>query len=134
MSTTLNFTETLFVQHCARCQMAFGMPMTFESARRDDHQTWYCPSGHSQSYTGKSDEERAKARVVELERQLASRRDDVRVQRERTEAVTRTLTATKGQLTRAKRRAEKGVCQHCSRHFVNVERHMSSQHADLVQR
>ena len=133
MTMTMNYTDSLCVLDCASCGLKFGMSADFERRRRNDHGDFYCPSGHINVFSGKTDEERAKAKVAELERRLASRAEDVRIARMQRDDATRSLTATKGALTRVRKRAEKGVCQHCNRHFVNVERHVAGQHAELVQ-
>jgi len=44
-----------------------------------------------------------------------------------------TLTsATKGQLTKARKRADRGVCQHCHRSFVDVARHVATKHPSVL--
>ena len=56
---------------CANCGMAFAMTKDKAGRLRQSHNTFYCPSGHPQSFTAKTDaervEERLRARVSELE-------------------------------------------------------------------
>ena len=124
--STLTYTNNLIVVECCTCGMDFAMPTGFDRRRHDDHDWFYCPAGHKQHYTGPSDAERAKQRAERLERQLANREEDVRAARA-------SLIATKGHLTRAKKRADNGVCQHCNRSFRNVADHVRTQHPDAVQ-
>lgn len=47
-------------------------------------------------------------------------------------AAQRALRATKGRLTKTKKRIANGVCPCCNRHFVNLERHMTGKHPDYT--
>lgn len=40
---------------CCMCHMPFTMTKEFNTKLRRCHNTFYCPAGHGQSYTGKSD-------------------------------------------------------------------------------
>ncbi len=42
---------------CFRCGIRFGLPSQYQTNRVDDKDIWYCPNGHSQSYTGKTTRE-----------------------------------------------------------------------------
>jgi hypothetical protein len=121
----LTIKQTLTVLDCAACGMVFGISEEFESRRRADHALFYCPAGHSQSYTGPSEAEKQRQRAERLERQLANKDEDLRVTRA-------SLVATKGQLTKVKQRADRGVCQHCHRSFVNVSRHVATKHPEVT--
>ena len=106
---------------CYSCAMAFAVPRQWQTARRNDHRGFWCPNGHSQSYMAESEAERLKRELDAAQRATASARESLA--NERT-----SHSATKGQLTKVKNRIEKGVCPQCNRHFVNVERHMGTQH------
>ena len=41
---------------------------------------------------------------------------------------TRRMAAAKGELTKMKKRVGNGVCPCCNRQFVNLQRHMATQH------
>ena len=103
---TITETQTLVTEVCCNCHVLFAITEGMQQKLRNTHDWFYCPNGHSQHYTGKSE----KDKLREIERQLASRH-----------------------LTRAKKkigRVEKGTCPHCRRHFVNVERHMTTKHSE----
>lgn len=125
MTLTLNYTEQLVVEHCCACGMAFAMSADYERRRRDDHRNFYCPAGHIQHYTGDTEEQRQRKRADRLERQLANRDEDLRATRA-------SLIATKGVLTKTKRRVANGVCPCCTRTFANLQRHMANQHPDYA--
>lgn len=88
-------------------------------------QSIYCPLGHGHVPAGKGEaqlererRERAEARAQAIQDQLDSEK--------------RSHAASKGQLTKAKKRVGNGVCPCCNRHFVNVERHMATKHPDYA--
>ena len=120
-------TTELVPTNCSRCGLVFGMPDGFEIARRRDGETCYCPAGHYLHYTNRET----------LKQELAGVRDDLAAQREETararsdaEGARRSHTATKGHLTRTKRRANAGVCLDCHRSFANVRRHRERVHPE----
>lgn len=117
--TTLNVgfvTETCCHEGC---NLTFAFTREFYDRVRNDHSWWYCPAGHTQHYTGKSDEEKlreAEARELALKDQLS--------------ASTREGEQTRQALIRDRVRFSNGVCPCCNRSFENVRRHMTSQHPD----
>lgn len=100
------------VIECCACCLPFGVTSYFGQQRREDHQTFYCPAGHSNYYPAETDieKERRKSRVLA---------DQVRMEREQRERLERQL-----------KRVHKGTCPKCNRHFVNVERHMKTKHKE----
>ena len=56
---------------CASCAMKFCVPDRFETDRRNDHKTFYCPNGHSNWYSGKNDLEKANEKVARLKQDVA---------------------------------------------------------------
>lgn len=59
-------TVTLKAEACCKCGIVFGMSAETMQRRRNDHDWFYCPNGHAQHYTGKSEAEKLRE---ELERQ-----------------------------------------------------------------
>jgi hypothetical protein len=121
---TINYQETLTVVTCI-CGINYAIPATLDKQLRDHcgegrgTKSVYCPLGHQWHYTGKSAEER----VAEEKRRTQAVRD-LLAQEERSHV------ATRGHLTRVKKRVHKGVCPHCNRHFENLERHMHAKHPE----
>jgi hypothetical protein len=132
VTTTYSYTNVLTVIECCTCHMDFAMPQDFVRDRRRDHAWWYCPTGHRQHYLGESDLECAERLRREAERR-AERMDAAAThERDQREATERSLRATRGHLTRQRRRAAHGVCPCCSRTFANVATHVAKQHPDFV--
>ena len=117
MSTTSIYapqtTERLYVEHCFKCGIVFGMPTDFQRTRERDKSAFYCPNGHGQVYTRTTEQD--------LEDQLERTRDALAAARG-------TLAATKGHLTRTKKRLAAGVCPYCHRNFVALGKHIRGQH------
>ena len=118
---------------CYRCGVTFGLTANYSKNRRDDHQSFYCPNGHSQAYLGKSDAEKERERAELLERQLATKNRQIANLDEDVRSARASLRATKGQLTKSKKRAANGVCPCCNRSFANVQRHVKGQHPEFVE-
>lgn len=127
----------MFEYHtCAHdgCGITYGITEAFGNRRRKDGNPFYCPNGHSQSY-GKSEADRLRAEKLQLESQLEYERKCTQRAYERVEREKKNTATQKGRATRFKNdrdrvldRIANGVCPCCNRHFVNVERHMTTQH------
>lgn len=122
-------TVTLETDTCASCGIVFGMPEHFITKRREDGATFYCPNGHSLHYkTTKVDQ--LKKELEQANRTAEQYRNWYRAEQGDHEHTKHRLRATKGVLTKTKKRVANGVCPCCSRHFVNLERHMKGQHPE----
>lgn len=128
--TTLQYTEQLVIEYCCACSMAFAVPADFQRRRQADHKSYHCPAGHGQHYYGKTEAEKQRERAERLQRQLEAREADIRFEQRRLESERRAHAATKGTLTKTKKRIANGVCPCCNRSFVNVARHVAGQHPD----
>jgi len=126
--TTLDATVTFVTEDCCECGLPFAMTKEFKDRRVKDHGWFYCPSGHQQHYTGKTEEQKLREQLERAEIQ----RDHARSEAERQR---RAAAAARGQVTKAKNRAAKGICPHpeCKRSFVDVARHVKSKHPEMVE-
>ncbi|WP_248582574.1 hypothetical protein [Nocardioides sp. InS609-2] len=132
VTRTVYIESKIHIIECADCSIDFGIGDDFMKRRRADHQSFYCPNGHSLSYKGPSDAEKRATRAereLEAARSLAQRESG---RRQRAEADARTsdyrARAAKGQLTKTKKRIAAGVCPCCQRTFQNLSSHMAGQH------
>lgn len=110
--------ESFEIEHCCSCGVAFALPARFMLVLRQTHQSFYCPNGHSQSYTGKSEAER-------LKEQLQAE------QRAHAETIDRRYVAER-EAAKLKKRIGNGVCPCCTRNFTNLQRHMKTQHPNFA--
>ena len=115
-------TVEIIPETCCTCGVVFGMPDGLMAQRRKDGEPFYCPVGHKMNYP----------RGRHLEKQLEATRDDLARQRKLIAEERRSHSATKGHLTRTKRRANAGVCLDCKRSFTNVRRHRSNMHPEAA--
>ncbi len=127
MGAALNHAESLSVENCCTCGVAFAMPSSFQSQRRSDKQLFYCPNGHGQSYTGETDAAKAKRLEQEksnLQKRLEWAEQAVTVERER-------VAAERKKSRNLRVRVKNGVCPCCSRTFQNLQRHIATKHPDF---
>lgn len=131
MSTTLDATTKMAVEECCNCGMIFAMPVSFKNdrlERRKNDMTFYCPRGHAQHYTGKSREQKLREELDAERRRRESAEQNIAFEQDQRRSAERSAAAYKGQATRLRTRAKAGICPCCNRHFVQLERHMASQH------
>jgi septal ring factor EnvC (AmiA/AmiB activator) len=83
---------------------------------------FWCPNGHKLSYT-ETDADR-------LRDELARAKTDLLRAREARDSAERSAAAYKGEVTKAKKRAAAALCPCCNRSFVQLRRHLASQHPD----
>lgn len=115
---------------CPACGIFFSVPDHWESARREDKKSFYCPNGHSQSFT-QSEADKLRLERDRLKQQLAQKDDSIQFYRGLKERAERRVSAAKSQITRIKSRAKAGVCPCCNRTFQNMSEHMKRQHPDF---
>lgn len=127
---TIAFTGTLTKTHCW-CGIHYAIPTDLYAHVKRQHNDGerqtdiYCPLGHIWVFAGKGAGQIERERREMLEWQLANRDEDLRSERA-------AHAATKGQLTKTRKRVAGGVCPCCNRSFVNLRRHMTGQHPDYA--
>lgn len=120
---------TLITEECCQCGTVFAFAEELRNkcleSRGSSGRQFYCPNGHPQHYTGRTDAERLESERDRTRREL----ERVRDQRDHAEARRRgQLAAT----TRLKKRIAHGVCPCCKRSFKDLGRHMAGQHPDFA--
>lgn len=121
----------LEAEECSTCGVIYALTRDFIAARHRDGKFWYCPNGHQWKYT-ETDLQKALKRAEEAERRVEMERGWRSEAYQSLDAEKRSHSATKGQLTKTRKRIQNGVCPDCNRHFVNVERHMASKHPGRI--
>lgn len=120
---TITETITLKTTVCASCGIVFAMPDWFMEKRREDHKYLYCPNGHRLAFgTGP---------IEDLEKRLQYSQSALERERKEHDKARKELSTTKGQLTKAKKRAVAGACPCCNRTFVQLARHMATKHPEF---
>ena len=123
-------TESLVMEHCCECGMAFAMPSGFKNLMLEKRKEgrFCCPAGHNMFYTGESD----KAKAERLARDLAAARDREATMRRENEKRWRLQRAAEGKTRALKKRVAAGVCPCCQRSFENLRRHMQTKHPNVA--
>lgn len=95
------------------CGLPMALPADLYGEAQRSGKAVYCPLGHTWVVKG-SENDRLRRENALLVRQ----RDEAMADRDRAARA----------LKRAKSRADRGICQHCQRSFVNVARHVAIKH------
>lgn len=107
-------------RQCPLCGIWYAVDDKVMEHHDKSGSNWFCPNGHSLIYTlSQADKQRKRAEAAE--REAANLRDNLTME-------TLSHRATKGLLTKERKRIAHGVCPCCHRTFANVERHMTTKH------
>lgn len=131
---SLTVGEVLITEACITCGVVFAMPDGLQARLLETRRSFYCPNGHSMSYTGKTEAEKqkeARQRAEAEATRLRQRLDQAQAQIEHEAARARGY---KGAMVKAKARSAKGVCPApgCKRSFVDVAKHVATKHPNLL--
>ena len=125
MTDTILKTLTLNTISCADCGVVFAMPSEYEASRRRDQKTFYCPSGHGQSYS--------ESEATRLARKLAAKETELRAEKcesLRQKQMRESVEAENARVNRKLKRVQSGVCPCCNRTFQDLQRHMATKHPE----
>ena len=132
MSNSIDITVQIVAERCIACGVIFGVEASYQQRRKDDHKDYSCPNGHWQHYLGKTEADKLREQLRDTENRLKFVRDQRDGADRRADHAERRLAATKGVVTKMKKRASAGICPCCTRHFENLERHMATKHPDFA--
>jgi uncharacterized protein with PIN domain len=108
---------------CYECGVVFWMTQHLYDLRLRDHRAFYCPVGHGQHFIGETEVAKYKRLAKDAEDRAAA----ARAERDQAEAGRR---AWKGQTTRLKNQALKGLCPFCGQSIAHLARHVARVHPD----
>lgn len=111
-------------EECCNCGVLFAVSEDLIAQWRKTKRSFYCPNGHSQSYT--------ESEADRLKRELERVKRDADWQKQRAESIEKRLIAQKGQLTKLKKRVGNGVCPCCKRTFKQLAQHMAHKHPEYA--
>ena len=92
---------------------------------------FFCAYGHTQHYS-ESENVKLRRERDRLKQQIAERDDTIRIVTEQRCQTEKRLSATKGVVTRIKRRIQHGVCPCCTRSFRDLQLHMDQKHPEYA--
>lgn len=125
--------QTLSTVTCCKCGVMFAMPEEWQVKFRQNHEHFYCPAGHSQHYTGETEEEKLRQKVARLQTNIEHKEKYELELQNRNKKLTLSCAAVRGVVTRIKNRVGAGVCPCCKRTFGCLARHMETQHPEFRQ-
>lgn len=120
MTQTQTVETTLIQMECSICGAVFGMSNAKYTRCRERLEHWWCPNGHRLVFK-ESEVERLKQELAHKTRLCEYAEADL-------ETTQRSLTATRGVVTRTRNRIARGACPCCHRHFGDLQRHMETKH------
>jgi len=123
---------SLVTVNCPCCWIEYAIPSALDSKLREMKalKSICCPNGHSWHYTGEREVDIERRKRQQLEQQNARLHDEAQAAiKVRNGALAREK-RTRLELKRHKTRAAAGVCPCCNRSFVNMQRHMKTQHPE----
>lgn len=126
MTTTFAENVTMVKEECCSCGVVFALTQFLQAQLRESHKSFFCPNGHSQSYTSESESQRLKRMLEREQRDAASSRENLVAARRAQERAEKSL-------QRLKKRTAAGVCPCCNRTVAQLKNHMQSKHKQFLQ-
>jgi hypothetical protein len=133
VSRQISYSKTMYVMSCCNCGIEFGVPDDWDSERREDHKSFYCPNGHPQSYQGKTEAELLRVKLDREKENSDWHRKRAEAAMEAKARAERQRDAYKGHTTRLKKRVAKGTCPSCSSSFPDLAAHMAEAHPEYAE-
>jgi hypothetical protein len=124
MNDTIVYTGRLVVTSCW-CGIHMAIPDDLHSFAVRRGKTLWCPVGHTFVFNDTVVKE-----LAEAKKRLAREQERTQATRELLTHEEHSHRATRGHLTRQKKRIAGGVCPCCTRTFKDLARHMAGQHPD----
>ena len=112
------------IEHCCNCGMPFAMTREFQQRRLKKRDAFYCPKGHAQHYTGKSQEQRLKEQLARKQRELEAEAGRAIMLENQRDNISKSY-------NKMRNRVKNGVCPCCNRTFENLLNHMKIKHPDF---
>ena len=132
MDTVFQTTIKLVYEVCCTCGIGFGIESNHHAMLKREKKTFYCPNGHSQHYTAKTEAEKLREEL-EVQKQRTQFWMDNSTRNAKTihslEYSNRALKAAK---TKIMNRVKRGVCPCCNRTFTNLQEHFKTVHPEIV--
>lgn len=135
MSVVQTFTQQLVIEICCHenCGIRFGMDADFIRQRRNDHKYFFCPRGHEQYYSGKSNSEKLQDQINSLERQKLNLHSVIDDKNHEIQQLGYSIRAQKAAKTKILNRVKNGICPCCNRTFSNLQNHFKTKHPELLE-
>lgn len=127
----INHVETFVTEECITCGITFAVTSGYQYQRKQDHVCYFCPNGHQQAWTGKTEAQIEKEKGIRLQQQLDQERAAAARLKAERESLDRRLRAAKGQQTKLRKRIAAGTCPECDQSFADLASHMQHDHPEF---
>lgn len=129
--TTIVESVELTVFNCGECAGTYAINERYRRQKQENTGGWHCPYCESSwGYFGKTQAQKLEEKLKAAEESRRSAWRETEKTSERLDAERRSHTATKGHLTRKKKRAANGTCPCCNRTFKQLAAHMKNKHPE----
>lgn len=130
---TYTRTITLEAMECIHCGAPYGISKEVCNQARKHGGYHYCPHCRgNQGWRGEDEDARRAAEIANLKAQISRADERARRAQQDAEHFEKSRNAYKGQVTKIKARAGRGMCPCCNRFFENLHRHMATKHPDFA--
>lgn len=126
MAGVLTVTSSFEAVTCCSCGVVFAMTAEMNRKRMKSGERFYCPNGHGQAYTDTD-----ARKIKQLEQRLEVQRKETERARDQRDSIQRSLSTTRGHVTRLRKKLEQGFCPFCDHQFADVKAHMELQHPGM---
>jgi predicted RNA-binding Zn-ribbon protein involved in translation (DUF1610 family) len=124
--STMTYIDTLVVTSCPTCGSGHAIPSALDRRARRHGTTVYCPLGHGWHYSKSIEQELAEAR-----NDAKFYKDAMVTARRERDAVERSRSAYKGELTKVRTTIHAGKCPWCNRKYRRLAAHMADKHPSV---
>lgn len=120
-------TETVefVMMECCNCSIPFMIPNYQRKRLLSTRESFYCPNGHRQAYSGPTEADKLKE---QLEAERKRNEQDIEFMNNKLLDQINETKKVKKDLNRLK----KGVCPCCNRTFTNLHNHLKNQHPEFL--
>lgn len=119
---------------CCKCKTEMWIPDDLYSAAKKSQDIYvFCAYGHAQHYPeGEPEIEKIRRERDTLKQHMSRWMDEAAAQKRAKDAALRQAAASRGQVTKLRKRAGAGVCPCCNRTVSQMARHMAAKHPDFA--
>ena len=118
---------------CIHCGAVYAISKAVCDQARQSGGYHYCPHCRgNQGWRGEAEDQRRAAEIANLKAQISRADEQARRARQDAEHFEKSRNAYKGQVTKIKARAGRGMCPCCNRFFENLHRHMATKHPEFA--
>ena len=123
------FVVVLTEINCGKCGGTYAINERYRQEKEQVGDCWNCPYCQcGWGYANNGENARLKRELAAETKRKEWAEQDAKLARDRAARVEHSARATRGHLTRVKRRVAAGVCPCCNRTFKQLARHMSAKH------